>query len=166
MNKKIESIFIFINIVLLIFIVPLIGSHQIASIPDQREHLYTSELDPGDGGSGDKLQWGVDEIDAEIVWGGYDGAVDVLPDKQAGDYVKVCIIDTGIDRDHVDLDDNIKGGDSNNPIVGNYDDILWHGSHCAGIIGAEDNNCGIIGVAPKASLYGYRMFYLNVKIVC
>ncbi|MHA1685914.1 MAG: S8 family serine peptidase, partial [Candidatus Heimdallarchaeaceae archaeon] len=115
-------------------------------------------------GSNDKLDWGVDDIDAEKVWGGTDGAVDVLPESLSGEGVSIAIIDTGIDKDHPDLNDNYAGG--YNCIK--KDGELWdpsytkdefgHGTHVAGIIAAEDNDEGVIGVAPHASLYALRAF--------
>ncbi len=104
----------------------------------------------------DTLDWGVDDVDAEVVWGGSENAVDVIPGNVDGTGVKVCIIDTGIDYTHPDLDANYKGGydfvdDDSDPKDGN-----GHGTHCAGIVGAEDNGDGVIGVAPHVSLYSVR----------
>ena len=57
----------------------------------------------------DLLVWGVDRIDAEIVWGGAENAVNVVPGRNAGAGIKVAVLDTGIDLDHPDLNDNIAG---------------------------------------------------------
>ncbi len=106
----------------------------------------------------DQLSWGVDWIDAERVWGGEEDATDVVLGNYAGENIKVGIIDSGIDYTHPDLDDNYVTGidyvnNDNNP----YDDE-GHGTHVAGIVGAEDNDVpGIIGVAPKVSLYGIKV---------
>ncbi|MGD2250738.1 MAG: S8 family peptidase [Candidatus Methanofastidiosia archaeon] len=72
-------------------------------------------------------------------------------------------MDTGIDMDHPDLQANIKGGF--NAIVparkykdpNNFDDDHGHGSHCAGIVAAVDNDIGVVGVAPEAWLYGVKV---------
>ncbi|MFO7967297.1 MAG: S8 family serine peptidase [Archaeoglobaceae archaeon] len=103
----------------------------------------------------DTLDWGVDRIDAEIVWGGSDEATDITTDN-AGTGVKVAILDTGIDYNHPDLDDNYAGGKD---FVNNEDpmDDNGHGTHCAGIVAAEDNNMGVIGVAPNVSLYAGKV---------
>lgn len=104
----------------------------------------------------DTLDWGVDRIDAEIVWGGSDGAMDITTDN-AGTGVKVAILDTGIDYDHPDLDDNYAGGTD---IINSDDDPMddnGHGTHCAGIIAAEDDDDGVIGVAPNVSLYAVKV---------
>src|SRR3989338_7470220 len=44
------------------------------------------------------LEWGVDRIDADFAWA-----------MSRGSGVNVAIIDTGIDKDHADLIDNLKG---------------------------------------------------------
>ena len=63
---------------------------------------------------------------------------------------KIWIIDTGIDLDHPDLNVNAGLGwnfVANTPLA---DDDNGHGSHCAGIAAAVDNNIGVIGVAAGA----------------
>lgn len=106
----------------------------------------------------DNLPWGVDRIDAELVWGGAEGATDVLPDANAGAGVDVAVIDTGIDVGHPDLDDNYQGGWDfvHGDLV--PDDENGHGTHVAGIITAGNNNEGVIGVAPEANLWALKVF--------
>jgi subtilisin len=74
----------------------------------------------------------------------------------------VAIIDTGIDRDHPDLVDNIAEGVNFVRTKGKVNSNAWeddngHGTHCAGIVAALDNTIGVIGVAPGASLYGVKV---------
>jgi subtilisin len=95
--------------------------------------------------------WGVDRIDADEVW----------DDPNTGAGVKVAIIDTGIDKDHPDLDANVAGGINFVRSKGSVDPFAWdddngHGSHCAGIVAAENNGSGVVGVAPDASLLGVK----------
>jgi len=102
---------------------------------------------------GEVTPWGVDRIGADLVWS-----------NNKGNGVKVAIIDTGIDKDHPDLQANIKGGFN---FVSNHhrrpadpekwDDDNGHGTHCAGIVAAVDNDIGVIGVAPEAYLYGVKV---------
>lgn len=95
---------------------------------------------------GQVLPWGVDRIDAELVH-----------PYNKGTGVKVAIIDTGIDYTHTDLDGNYKGGiDFVNNDANPMDDN-GHGTHVAGIVAAEDNDFGVIGVAPEAYLYGVKV---------
>ncbi len=70
--------------------------------------------------------------------------------------VTIAIIDTGCDVTHEDLEDSIVGvrnfttdDNSKKDIVTDY---VGHGTHVAGIIAANENGKGIIGVAPKAKL--------------
>jgi subtilisin len=75
-----------------------------------------------------------------------------------GTGVKVAVIDTGMDYTHEDLNDNYKGGydfvfNDFDPFDGNNS----HGTHVAGIIAAERNGIGVVGVAPNASLYAVRV---------
>lgn len=71
-----------------------------------------------------------------------------------GNGVKVGIIDTGISTQHPDL--QISNGISF--IEGNpsYNDDNGHGTHVAGIIAAENNNIGVLGVAPGVELYAIK----------
>jgi len=93
-----------------------------------------------------KIPWGVKKIEAPDVW-----------KRCRGEEIKVGIVDTGIDRSHPDLIDNIREVysvvDSTSP-----DDDNGHGTHVAGIIGALDNNIGVVGVAPKVEIYSVKAF--------
>jgi hypothetical protein len=97
---------------------------------------------------GETLDWGVDRIDADIVH-----EYNIL-----GTGVKVAIMDTGIDYNHLDLVDNYVWGYD----FADYDDdpmdFNGHGTHCAGIVAAVDNEEGVIGVAPEANLYALKVF--------
>lgn len=101
------------------------------------------------------LPWGVDKIDAELAW-----------TKSQGDGVRVAVIDTGIDQDHQDLDGNIAGGVNFVRVFGRVRSDQWnddngHGTHVAGTIAAENNAVGVVGVAPKARLYGLKVLDRN-----
>jgi subtilisin family serine protease len=106
--------------------------------------------------SQDALDWGVDDIDAEKVWGDGENAKDVETGNVAGEGIKVCLIDSGIDTDHDDLYNNYKGGIDYSD-GGEPEDTYGHGTACAGIISAVDNQWGTIGVAPKIDLYVVRV---------
>ena len=105
----------------------------------------------------DELVWGADRIDAEIAWGGAEDAVDTDPERPTGLGVNVAILDTGIDYSHTDLDANYAGGESFVSYTTDHMDDDGHGTHCAGIVGAEDDDSGIIQVAPEASLYALKV---------
>ncbi len=70
--------------------------------------------------------------------------------------VDVAIIDTGI-APHPDL--SIAGGHnctSKDPEV--WRDRYGHGTHVAGIVGALDNEIGVVGMAPGARLWAVKVF--------
>jgi subtilisin family serine protease len=92
------------------------------------------------------LPWGIDRIDADLVWG-----------ITTGDPVKIAIVDTGIDVKHPDLVDNLKGGVSTVWYTTSYNDDNGHGTHVAGIAAAIDNEIGVIGVGPKIDLYAVKV---------
>jgi subtilisin len=109
----------------------------------------------------DELVWGADQIDAETVWGGSEDAVNIAGGGPTGQGVKVAILDTGINHRHTDLSGNYAGGyDFVNADSDPMDDN-GHGTHCAGIVAAQDDGRGIIQVAPKASLYGVKVLNEN-----
>lgn len=96
------------------------------------------------------LPWGVDRIDAEYAHSA----------GHAGNGAKVAVLDTGIDNDHPDLDvaggrNFVRKGRRVDPEA--WDDNNGHGTHCAGIIAALDNEIGVVGVAPEASLYAVKV---------
>ena len=92
----------------------------------------------------EQLPWGVDRIDAEVVH-----------PYNTGAGIKVAVIDTGIDLDHEDL--NVVENVTFVEETTSGDDDHGHGTHCAGIIAALDNEIGVIGVAPGALLYAVKV---------
>lgn len=92
------------------------------------------------------IPWGVKKIRAHEIWKAFDG-----------EGVRVGVIDTGVDRSHPDLKDNIKD------VYGvldckNIDDDNGHGTHVSGIIAALNNDIGVVGVAPNAQIYSVKAF--------
>lgn len=77
-----------------------------------------------------------------------------------GTGTRAWIIDSGIDMDHPDLnvDQTLSqsflsgGGGSATP-----EDYNGHGTHVAGTIAALNNNIGVVGVAPNASVISVRV---------
>lgn len=96
-------------------------------------------------------QWQHDYIGTNYAWAaGY-----------KGQGVKVAVIDTGLQKDHEDLSANAAAGKN---FVGGaagteYNvDNQTHGTHVAGIIAADDNGVGGVGIAPDAEVRGYCVF--------
>ncbi len=85
-----------------------------------------------------------------INWGQRLLGIHELWVKSQGKDVNVCVMDTGIDPDHIDLKDAIL--DVKDFTGDGIEDLNGHGTHCAGVIAARANDAGFIGVAPKAKL--------------
>lgn len=67
------------------------------------------------------------------------------------------IVDTGIDFDHPDLNVDQTRSKSFIANVASADDENGHGTHVAGIIGAKNNDIGVLGVASGATLVSLRV---------
>lgn len=96
-------------------------------------------------------QWHHDYIGTRYAWAaGY-----------KGQGVKVAVIDTGLARNHEDLKANAVDGrtyvDDAEGTVQTADNQT-HGTHVAGIIAADDNGKGVVGIAPDAQVRGYSVF--------
>ncbi len=91
-------------------------------------------------------QWGLDKIQAEQAWTTANGTGAI-----------VAVVDSGVDLGHPDLDGKLLAGhdfvDGGTP-----QDQNGHGTHVAGIIGAETNNgIGVAGTAPGAQILPVRV---------
>lgn len=93
-----------------------------------------------------EMPWGIVKVNAKNAWS-----------VTQGDMVKVAIVDTGVDSTHQDLAPNYAGGynaikPGSEPI-----DDHGHGTHVAGTIAAIKDSKGVVGVAPKAAIYGVKV---------
>ena len=95
---------------------------------------------------------GGEDINVEAVWvEGINGAG-----------VNVAVVDDGMYYAHEDLAPNVDTALNHNYDTGNRDsrDIYGryehHGTAVAGVIAAQDNDIGVRGVAPRATVYGYN----------
>jgi subtilisin len=93
--------------------------------------------------------WGVTHIFANVAHAG----------GNKGTGIKVALLDTGIDYTHEDLAANYLGGydfvfGDNDPVDDNF---LSHGTHVAGIVAAQENGIGVIGVAPEAKILAVKV---------
>ncbi|WP_088242573.1 S8 family peptidase [Calothrix rhizosoleniae] len=115
---------------------------------------------PDEGGN----DWGADMVEAPEVW----------ERGHTGKGVIVAVLDTGVDYDHLDLNDNIWRNtkeiagngidDDGNGYIddvygwnfsGNDNDVLdrnGHGTHVAGTIAGENNDFGVTGIAYDAQI--------------
>jgi major intracellular serine protease len=85
---------------------------------------------------------GVSMINAPDIW-----------EDNKGESVVIAIIDTGVDKYHPDLMKSVIGGYNFTTADPNdYHDRNGHGTHVAGTIAANQNNTGVVGVAPACKL--------------
>lgn len=86
--------------------------------------------------------WGITQLNIPATW-----------EKTKGEDVTVLVIDTGY-ADHIDLENNMIKEQSRSFIPHEQDivDFNGHGVHCCGVIAAEKNGIGMVGVAPKAKI--------------
>lgn len=132
---------------------------------------YTSEesVPSAEYNKGMDKQWYLKDQKLESVWGNEDYG------NTAGEGTVVAVIDTGVDYNHEDLQDNIwtnsaevsgtTGADDDNN--GYVDDVhginlidpnetpmddYGHGTHVSGIIAMENNNVGGVGIAYKSKI--------------
>jgi serine protease len=130
--------------------------------------------------------WGVDRVQADIVWstGPNPGTADndvaapfVANNSVTGNGQVVAVLDTGIDYDHPDLSGNIVD-DRGSGVVRDFlfgdddpsddtpDPIQGHGTSAASVIASVDNTVGVIGVAPEAKIRPYRVCHANFTEGC
>ncbi len=120
---------------------------------DQEVELYFVPNDPLYG-----QLWGHNTVNASQAW-----------DISRGENVLVSICDTGIDRTHNDLNDNVAsifGHDFSTP-DNDPSDYHGHGTHVAGTSSGEGNNAtGILGIAFKSKIMAAKVFPNATYDVC
>lgn len=147
-----------------------IGSVAPSGAQVEDSHDQPSELPnaPATPDSLAPLQWDMRQISApqaHAITGGSPAVV-------VGD------IDTGLDKDHPDLVQNIDFARSASCETGEpvtdpaaWDDKHGHGTHTAGTIAAADNEFGITGVAPNVKVAGIKAsnddgYFFAHMVVC
>ncbi|OLN24140.1 hypothetical protein BTO30_01635 [Domibacillus antri] len=95
------------------------------------------------------------------------GAEKRLPSTLTGKGIKIGILDSGIDTKHPDLAGRTAGGICLMDVIdaqacaNTFNDDYGHGTHVAGIIAANNNTIGTVGIAPNASLYSIKVLDSN-----
>ena len=99
------------------------------------------------------LEPGGHDINVESAWA----------EGHEGEGVNVVVVDTTIDYGHEDLTDNVDF-DSNHDfggLGGAFRRFEHHGTNVAGVIAAGNNQVGVRGVAPRATIYGHNLLTLD-----
>jgi subtilisin family serine protease len=111
--------------------------------PDRVQHAFALET------PNPELPTGIDRIEGDqssAKSGDHTGTVDV----------DIAVLDTGIQKNHPDL--NVAGGHNCSlGSTGAYGDGNGHGTHVAGTAAARDNGSGVVGVAPGARLWSMKV---------
>jgi subtilisin family serine protease len=89
------------------------------------------------------VAYGIDLVHARALW----------PVTKGKGIVHVVVFDTGIDMHHPELMKAYAGGYNTFDAAAAPWDDNRHGTHVSGIIAAEDNNAGVVGVAPEVELW-------------
>lgn len=141
--------------------------------PQPTEPVTSPTILPEVAWYGSNLDWNLNSVNSPEAWeAGYHG-----------EGVVVAVIDTGVNINHSDLDDNIWvntdeiagdgiDNDGNGYVddrygwnfVGNNSDVSddnGHGTHVAGSIGAERNGFGATGVAPESEIMSIKVLAQN-----
>lgn len=88
-----------------------------------------------------KSGWNITAFDLPKAW-----------EYSQGENVKIAVVDSGCDLEHPDLIHNLLPGfNAIDPTKAPVDG-LGHGTHVAGILVAENNDIGMVGVCPKAKV--------------
>jgi lantibiotic leader peptide-processing serine protease len=103
-------------------------------------------------------QWAPRAIHAEEAWDA----------RARGDGARVAVLDGGLNNNHVDLSRSVDVARSTSFVPGfqfNQDApcgtpvCFSHATHVAGIIAAEDDRNGTIGIAPGATIIGVKVLH-------
>jgi subtilisin family serine protease len=127
-------------------------------LDEERNMLMEVEITPGDepeGGKGvNEITWNVTKVNVPAIWAlGYTGTG-----------IKVGVLDTGVNYNHVDLADHMWSDPSypyhgydfvnndNNPM-----DDHGHGTHCAGTVAGDGTAGSQTGMAPDATIMALKV---------
>ena len=116
------------------------------------EHFENSQADSLYG-----CQWHLNNT-GQFGGAGHDINVEEVWESTKGEGVNIAIMDDGLQYSHPDLSENVITS-RNYSYYGDdvYAAWLTHGTGVAGLIAARDNELGVRGVAPRASIYVYLL---------
>ena len=138
------------------------GSYAILALEDTEYGDFLNECSAVSTSYSDPLfgcQWHLDNTGQGQGTSGEDiNVTPVWAEGNMGEGITVAVVDDGLDPDHEDLRGNVNTAMSHDYQGRNQ--LLrpdeTHGTQVAGIIAGRDNNLGMRGVAPRATLYSYN----------
>ena len=94
-----------------------------------------------------------------LGWGQRLMGIDPTAGRFSGSGVRIGLIDSGCDNSHPLLRHIVQGKDFTNGSAdaGWTQDLVSHGTHCAGIINASSTEQGVVGCAPAAELHVFKV---------
>lgn len=138
--KRIYCIFLtvfFLCLIIIFICIRTSSSNKIVDLDTLKDHQTTP--------------WGVLHIGSHNMW----------KNSIYGEKIRVAVMDSGVALNHPDLRDNLKEGiniiDPTQPPLDDY----GHGTMVSGVIGAVNNDYGVVGVAPKAEIYPVKVLDQN-----
>ncbi len=110
--------------------------------------------------------WHLDN-DAELNGAADDEDINIgtVWDTNKGVGVNVVVVDEGLDYYHEDLKENVDTAKNHSyRSTGDvFGEATSHGTEVAGVIAARDNDLGVRGVAPRATIYAYDLLTTNTR---
>jgi thermitase len=97
-----------------------------------------------------KAGWGITAFDLPEAW-----------KYSQGENAVIAVLDTGADLDHPDLKDNLLEGINLVNKGTPPEDDNGHGTHVTGILVAENNDIGMVGVCPRAKVVPVKVLDKN-----
>lgn len=141
MKKNRLSKFIFLHLVILITLfLPSIPESLFLLGAPTTAYAQTTAIQETN------LRWNHDLMNIEQAWA----------DGYTGEGITIAILDTGFYHRHPDID--MAGGYSVFPDDAWSNDHSGHGTHIAGIIGANQDST-YPGIAPGANIYGIKIYH-------
>lgn len=129
----------------------LASDPRVYSLTKDREVYATRGGPPGGEDLSEQVvPWGIERIGATTT-------------TAKGSGVSVYVVDTGIKIGHEDLGNYVSNDGfaavecRGSACLAAWDDDNGHGTHVSGTIGAVDNDLGVIGVAPQATLHAVKV---------
>ncbi|WP_052158826.1 S8 family serine peptidase [Halobacillus sp. BBL2006] len=116
-----------------------IRNHKAVKMADP-EYIKETSYIPSD--SSYDEQWYLDKLDMEQAWDNQRGSGDVT----------VAVLDSGVNAKHPDLQGRVLQGFDFSNGDGDPSDDNGHGTHVAGLIAANEDQSGIVGVDHKTNI--------------